>query len=337
MRRDLEPPQSRANAQVVDQVDSFQAGPHYGPVLDPLQVGILRVALQLNPLVHPPIVTGAQPQLNWNMLFPSNTCSCSEDPRLDLAHMSLWTGHHEPATFPPVSRIHLVSEMFPWLITVSAGDPNLGVTLGDLIDCIAHDMHQYVEQADFDALPEIRKQELRHTRRHNRSDADGVPGGSLGSPMLRLDWLGTHAMFGGVRENDALVYNRCGTVLPCSFELVCTARDRVDESPNPTRDPEALSPSPPNATRRDSAGAQDQSEVVIRVDDGLTHMLPASGETFEGREEHSSFHANDTVASSYGQEPNEGGDNRGIQDSGSRTGIGKTLGRIAHGLWNYFW
>ncbi|KAJ7691261.1 hypothetical protein B0H17DRAFT_935180 [Mycena rosella] len=215
-RLELESPLSSTSTQVVSQVDPFQVGPHYGPVLDPLQIHVLGVTLRLNPLLQHPTAPGARPRLEWNLLFPSGQCSRSDDPPL-----SWWNGRHEPATFPRSTCIHLVSEVLPWVISVAARNLDVGVTCGDLIDYIAHDMNQFVKQAEYERLPRIQREELRRAYRYNRSRADGVPGELLAPAMRRLDWLGRYTTFAGVRENVALGKRICGDALPCTFELVC--------------------------------------------------------------------------------------------------------------------
>jgi hypothetical protein len=164
--------------------------------------------------------SGGQPYLKWNMLFPSNQCQRSDDP----VHMSWSNGRHEPATFPRITFVRLVSEAFPWVINITARNREIGVTCGDLIDYISRDMYHLTGQAEYEALPSAKKRIVGEAYRHNRSRAHGVPGGQLNPGMLRLDWLGLDTMFGGIRENDRLVRRVCGDVLPCTFELVCVRR-----------------------------------------------------------------------------------------------------------------
>ncbi|KAJ7118960.1 hypothetical protein C8R44DRAFT_878488 [Mycena epipterygia] len=213
-------PLSRAIGQVGDRVGQFEAGPHYGPVLEPFLVRAVRAHVRLNPLVQPLPDAGGQPYLKWNMLFPSNQCQRSDDP----VHMSWANGRQEPATFPRVTSLRLVSDTFPWAVNIVARNRDLGVTCGELIDYISRDMYNLTGQADYEALPSARKRVVGDAYRHNRSRANGVPGGQLNPGMLRLDWLGLDTMFGGVRENDRLVRRVCGDVLPCTFELVCVRR-----------------------------------------------------------------------------------------------------------------
>ncbi|KAJ7272838.1 hypothetical protein C8J57DRAFT_1063277 [Mycena rebaudengoi] len=213
-------PLSRAIGQVGDRVGRFEAGPHYGPVLEPFLIRAVRAHVILNPLVQPISEGSTDPYLKWNMLFPSNQCQRSDDP----PHMSWSKGRQEPATFPRVTSIRLVSGSFPWAISIVAHNRDLGVTCGELIDYISADMYQLTGQPEYEAIPAQRKRAVAEAYRHNRSRANGVPGGSLNPGMLRLDWLGLDTRFGGVRENDRLVKQVCGDVLPCTFELVCVRR-----------------------------------------------------------------------------------------------------------------
>ncbi|KAJ7700848.1 hypothetical protein B0H17DRAFT_1046812 [Mycena rosella] len=213
-------PLSRAIGQVGDRVGQFEEGPNYGPVLEPFLIRAVRAHVRLNPLVHPIAETGGQPYLKWNMLFPSNQCQRSDDP----VHLSWAKGRGEPATFPRITFIRLVSEAFPWVINITASNRAIGVTCGDLIDYVSRDMYNLTSQAEFEALQSAKKRSTTEAYRHNRSRANGVPGGQLNPGMLRLDWLGLDTMFGGVRENDRLVRRVCGDVLPCTFELVCVRR-----------------------------------------------------------------------------------------------------------------
>ncbi|KAJ7684403.1 hypothetical protein DFH06DRAFT_1155538 [Mycena polygramma] len=216
-------PLSRAIGQVGDRVGQFEAGPHYGPVLEPFLIRAVRAHVRLNPLILPTSDSTAAtppPYLKWNMLFPSNQCQRSDE----AVHMSWSNGRQEPATFPRVTFLRLVSDTFPFAINVAARNRDLGVTCGELIDHVSREMYQLTSQAEYEALPSARKRVVGEAYRHNRSRANGVPGGQLNPGMLRLDWLGQDTMFGGVRENDRLVRRVCGDVLPCTFELVCVRR-----------------------------------------------------------------------------------------------------------------
>ncbi|KAJ7705009.1 hypothetical protein B0H17DRAFT_1002859 [Mycena rosella] len=186
----------------VDHIGPFEAGLHYGPVLDPLQIYALRVALRLNPLLQPLAATGARPELKWDMRLPSSDCRRSGDPM----YMAWRNGRHESATFPRVTSLRLVSGA----ISVAARNPDVGVTCGEFIDGISRHIDQLLKVTEYDALPGIQKDAL---RRAYLSRADGVPGGKL---MRRLDCLRRNMTFGGLWDRDALA---------CTFELVCIPHD----------------------------------------------------------------------------------------------------------------
>jgi hypothetical protein len=176
----------------------------------------------MNPLIQPTRDSAGAPPpyLKWNMLFSSNQCSLSHEAQ----HMSWSNWRHEPATFPRVTMLQLVSETFPWVIKITARNYDIGVTCGELVDHISRDMYCLTSQAEYETLPSGKKRMVGGAYRDNRSRANGIPGEQ---GMLRLDWLGQDTMFGGVRENEWLVRRVCGDVLPCTFELVCVQRYRI--------------------------------------------------------------------------------------------------------------
>ncbi|KAJ7348878.1 hypothetical protein DFH08DRAFT_959081 [Mycena albidolilacea] len=189
-----------------------------------LGIRAVHAQVELNPLIaplvdNPPAGTNP-PYLKWNMLFPSNHCHRSDE----SPHISWSNGRHEPATFPRVTVLQLVSESFPWVIKIAARQRDIGVTCGEVIDYICRDMYQLTRQAEYEALSSGRKRIVSEAYRHNRSRAAGVPGAQLRPGMLRLDWIGGDAMFGGVKVNEGLVRRVCGDLLPCTFQLVCLRR-----------------------------------------------------------------------------------------------------------------
>ncbi|KAJ6518642.1 hypothetical protein C8R45DRAFT_1460 [Mycena sanguinolenta] len=191
-----------------------------GPVLEPFLIRAVQAQVRLNPLIQPisdPPVATPPPCLRWNMLFSSDHCQRSE---FGYIMAMPWSkGRQEPATFPRVSLIHLVSDAFPFVIKIYASDRDIGVTCGELIDRISRDMHHLASQVEYDALPSSKRRIISQTYRHNRSKVVPSTQG-----MLRLDWLGEHTIFGGIRDNQRLVRLVCGDVLPCTFELVCLRR-----------------------------------------------------------------------------------------------------------------
>jgi hypothetical protein len=155
--------------------------------------------------------------LKWNMLWPSSHCSRSWDP----PHKSWSKGRGEPATFPRLTYVHIISQVFPWVITVKASDINAGVTCADIIDTMDDFLHGMLKRKELESAPKQKQKDVVAAYRINRSTAHGVPGGRLGESIRRLDWLCKHTVFGGIVRNDTLVMTEYSG-LPATFELQCT-------------------------------------------------------------------------------------------------------------------
>ncbi|KAF8162790.1 hypothetical protein B0H34DRAFT_671943 [Crassisporium funariophilum] len=205
-------------SQFSDRMDPFTEGNHYGPVLDPFLVRVVRATVKINPLIQPLPEDGSdQTHLKWNMLFPTSTVQRSTDP----SHVSWSRGRDAPATFPRISAMRLVSDTIPWMIDVRARDKDRGVTCGEVIDSIGYELSKFTKQEDFAVLHPRDRSELTKSYQHNRSRQPGVPGGQLGQGMKRLDFLKRNTMFSGVEYNERIVKRCCGDVMPCVFVLKC--------------------------------------------------------------------------------------------------------------------
>ncbi|KAF9265900.1 hypothetical protein L218DRAFT_956870 [Marasmius fiardii PR-910] len=274
-------PLARAGEPGIDQLSSWTAGRHYGPVLEPFITHILNVKPAINPLLLPQTSDSDRPHLKWNMLFGSNMCQRSGD----ATHVSWNKGRNDPATFPRVTRLTLVPSVstaslrnaaatinggqpqqhnaalptaflsqgeqtpLPFIIPINASKRDVGVTCGDVIDGIYLVMCEMSGGKEFSALPE--KSDLKKATaaayRHNRSRAQGVPGGRLGEGLRKMDWLCLDVWFGGVRSagcettirrvcgfgrggtfnntpNDRLPEDDYPADNPCTFELLCVRR-----------------------------------------------------------------------------------------------------------------
>lgn len=189
-------------------------------------VKIARVELAINPLIQPlPLDDSESPRLIWNMLFSTASCRRTNEPN-DRS----WTaGRQEPATFPRVSTLRLLSRTIPWLIDIHASNPTIGVTCGDVIEYLSEYLHGRISKNDYNKASRETQEALKTAYHHNRSRDEGVPGGRLGEGLKRLDWLGSNTMWGGLEKNDGLAKEVCGEVLPCILELKCDPRPLISE------------------------------------------------------------------------------------------------------------
>ena len=192
-----------------------------GPVLEPFLLRVVGAQISINPLIMPPPDDGSdRTHLQWNMLYPSAQCRKSTDD----PHISWHSGRDEPATFPRITSMRIVCDLFPWIFSINARDRNVGVTCGEVIDTLAEKFSRLSSGTDYDTLTPRRKNQVSEAYTHNRSTAYGVPGGTLGRGMRRLDFLGKDTMFGGLVLDEAMLRRTCGDVLPCMFVLNCLRR-----------------------------------------------------------------------------------------------------------------
>jgi hypothetical protein len=123
-----------------------------------------------------------------------------------------------------MTDIRIMSDVLPWVFNVRARDPAVGVTCGELIDSLAENFTRLSSSRDYESLPPRRRNQVSEAYTHNRSTAFGVPGGTLGPGMRRLDFLCKDTMFGGIVQDEVLLRRLCGDVLPCTFVLKCLKR-----------------------------------------------------------------------------------------------------------------
>ena len=189
--------------------------------------------LEINPLLLPIGDDDERPHLRWNMLFSTAHCHRSTDP----THRSWSNGRQEPATFPRVTALRLVSDVFPWILDIKATNTAVGVTCGDVIEQLSDHLQRRLRKEDYEGATGVKRRAIRDAYHHNRSRSAGVPGGQLGDGLKALDWLGSQTMFGGVLLNETLVRDRFNVVMPCMLELVCVERPLVadDEPEEPRR------------------------------------------------------------------------------------------------------
>jgi hypothetical protein len=188
-------------------------------VLDPFILAVVKAEISVNPLLQTQPESSDGDFLKWNMLWPSSYCSRSCDP----PHRSWSKGRSEPATFPRLTSLRIVSQSFPWMIIIKAADGDAGVTCGDVIDGVDDFLHGMVKKEEFEGAGRQRKKDMTSAYHINRSTAHGVPGGRLGEGIRRLDWLVKDTIYGGINRNDGFVRAEYGG-LPATLELRCDMR-----------------------------------------------------------------------------------------------------------------
>ena len=142
--------------------------------------------------------------------------------------MSWADGREDPATFPRVTSLRIMSRSFPWIVDIQAVDPSIGVTCADVIDQLSTFLLGAQQQSDFESEPLTKQRLISKTYYENRSAADGVPGGRMGRAMCRVDWLGRETMFDGLERDTEFVRHRISLNskrdIACMWVLRCGKR-----------------------------------------------------------------------------------------------------------------
>lgn len=189
-----------------------------------MQVKAVAATPQINSLLVP-IGDEERAHIRWNMLFSTAHCHRSTDP----THRSWSNGRQEPATFPRVTELRIISRVFPWIVNIRATNRAIGVTCGDLIEQLSDHLQRRLRKEDYEGASPARRRAIRDAYHHNRSRSAGVPGGQLGDGLKALDWLGAQTMFGGLQLNEGLLLERFNVAMPCMFELLCVERPLVGD------------------------------------------------------------------------------------------------------------
>ncbi|KAG6854179.1 hypothetical protein C0991_009831 [Blastosporella zonata] len=161
----------RSDANVADRVDPFMAGPGYGTSLEPFEVALLGLRPRVNPLLEPlpADINSDRPHLKWNMLFKSNDCSRSTDD----PYVSWSKGRDEPATFPRVTKMSIISETVPWTVEVKASNEAIGVTCGEVIEALAENFYLLSTGPEYERLDLKGKNAVFAAYNRNRSRDPG--------------------------------------------------------------------------------------------------------------------------------------------------------------------
>ncbi|VDB84544.1 unnamed protein product [Peniophora sp. CBMAI 1063] len=164
----------------------------YGSAVHP---DTLDVALEVNPILafgHRSDDTDDK-YLIWNLLTPSSEAHMSTHPTRRWFEERI-----EPATFPPVTHLYVLSSSFPWAIFVSASTLEFGVSCGDVIGALSGVLQSALPPSMWGEKGQPQRRALKRAYRANRSNEVGSLGHKLGEGMRFADMLGSAVMFNGL-------------------------------------------------------------------------------------------------------------------------------------------
>jgi len=187
--------------------DRWHAGPDYGVVLDSLQFDVLKASVVVHPILLPQSASPKLPNIVFDLLFPINRIYLSNQ-RSDRS-WSMSHGRQDPATFPRLSQVRIISPNFPWMIDVR--NPN-GVTCEDICEKLYHFFHQKVDKSEWDNVDDESRKAITASYKWNRSTHPAAPGGSLPEALTRGDFLGRATRFDGLVVDNPFVKDRLNAV-----------------------------------------------------------------------------------------------------------------------------
>ncbi|KAK0239290.1 hypothetical protein EDD85DRAFT_829750 [Armillaria nabsnona] len=169
--------------------DKWTVGLGYGPILDVESVAKLR----LHPMLHPILrsTSSNDDHIVWNMIYPPETAIRA---RKDVQE-PYDAFRFEPATFPRVARLNIVSRCHPWEFIVRSYDDSAGVTIGDVLRTLFMYLSVGLNEIDLQAASAEHKQAI--TAAHDARTRVLPPDKELNWNITILDWIGQETHFAG--------------------------------------------------------------------------------------------------------------------------------------------
>jgi len=130
--------------------------------------------------------------------------------RADLRFPTCIANHRreaeQPATNPGVREMFLVSEEFPWVITVR--NPNF-ITVGDVMATLYNALNQRISDNDwYNRAEGWKRDQLKRTFSVARRDYPQLRRREDGPKQI--DWCDDKTIFGGIFNNDSIIAARIG-------------------------------------------------------------------------------------------------------------------------------
>lgn len=155
---------------------------------------------------------------------------------------------NQPATYPQLSRIHVMSPHFEWHIHIIS-DPDFpkSITCGDMIMAIRTMLHEHLVSTDVKGVSEEQLAAMSEAHEDDQSaNADMDEENPYKGMMRRVDWLCGQSQYAGLTYDPNFLKERLGYEDPRMLVLHCTRppieEKEIVESP-PTVDVEILSDS----------------------------------------------------------------------------------------------
>ncbi|KAK0459279.1 uncharacterized protein EV420DRAFT_313166 [Desarmillaria tabescens] len=175
----------------------WAVGAGYGPVLEPRVVSSLKILPILNPVFSGP--SSGSDHIIWNMMFHPSTAKRVRDG----VEEPFESFRYEPASSPRMSIFNVISPSFPWILDLRSKDPNVGVTVGDVLS----ELFLYFQVG----LNSVELDRVSSQYRALIVEANGARRGSVSEEnfgLQLLDWLLGSTQFMGLLRDAKYIEER---------------------------------------------------------------------------------------------------------------------------------
>jgi len=197
----------------------WAAGAAYGPVLSQTDLYLLNADLEINPVL-------AGTSSDFTLMFDIVRGEMGGyNPDAQGRHLQ-FTGKDEPATFPRVNQVYIITKWSPW-VTVVRNDR--GVTCNDVLTTFWRDYNENeITEPELSSLNGRVQEHIRRTAQSNQAALTGVQNWGYYTPAQaarpkRVDWLRDHIQYDRLVKEEKYAKDRLGFVAQNIFIMLITS------------------------------------------------------------------------------------------------------------------
>jgi len=195
-------------------IGRWQPGGAYGPVLTQTDLYLLKVPLELHPLLS------HKHRLTLGFDFTTGNSYLADGD----GGQQVFSCKEEPATVPRVTEIIIVTERSPWCTIVHAGDPAVGITLDDVFSALYRDYTEtMVTDEEFGKLPNRAQENMKRMASLNAAQGTRTmfyQPAVAPTQFRRSEWLREYTWFECLETDKKYLMERLGYNAPNQFKLV---------------------------------------------------------------------------------------------------------------------
>lgn len=157
------------------------------------------------------------PAVAWNILYPGSYARRPDDPSGE----SWFIARAEPATFPRMSGIRIISRAFPWMIDIKSEAAGKAITCRDVLDQLHNYLGTLLSPLEMDDVTLEHRSAMSAAYRASRSHQIVSQEYKDSPGMRKIDWLCKTTVFEGIEEDKDYIVDRLSVFVPGTFVLRC--------------------------------------------------------------------------------------------------------------------